>query len=83
MSSHLLDEKLGVAECGVATVIECLPSCVGPDNPPRYAPELYRDLVLAFYNANYFHRPGYAGAGSARDSVSATAAPRAEPSGAA
>jgi isopenicillin N synthase-like dioxygenase len=40
--------------------IECLPSCVGPDNPPRYEPAVYRDLVLAFYNANYFHRAGYA-----------------------
>ena len=23
----------------------CLPSCVGPDNPPRYAPAVYGDLV--------------------------------------
>jgi isopenicillin N synthase-like dioxygenase len=44
-----------------ASVIECLPSCVGPDNPPRYPPAVYRDLVLAFYNANYFHQQGYAG----------------------
>lgn len=41
-------------------VIECLPSCVGPDRPPRYAPAVYRDLVLDFYNANYFHRREYA-----------------------
>jgi isopenicillin N synthase-like dioxygenase len=40
--------------------IECLPSCVSADNPPRYAPAVYRDLVLAFYNANYFHRAGHA-----------------------
>ena len=40
-------------------VIECLPSCTGPDDPPRYPPAVYRDLVLAFYNANYFHREGY------------------------
>jgi isopenicillin N synthase-like dioxygenase len=45
----------------VESVIECLPSCVDADNPPRYEPALYRDLVLAFYNANYFHRKGYAG----------------------
>ena len=44
----------------VDAVIECLPTCVGPDNPPRYDPAIYRDLVLAFYNANYFHRAGYA-----------------------
>jgi len=42
-------------------VIECLPSCVGPDDPPRHPPAIYRDLVLAFYNANYFHRQGYTG----------------------
>src|SRR5262245_60192830 len=40
--------------------IECLPSCVSADNPPRYVPAVYRDLVLAFYNANYFHRAGHA-----------------------
>jgi isopenicillin N synthase-like dioxygenase len=43
----------------VDSVIECMSSCVGPDNPPRYEPAVYRDLVLAFYNANYFHRSGY------------------------
>jgi isopenicillin N synthase-like dioxygenase len=42
-------------------VIECLPSCTGADNPPRYPPAVYRDLVLDFYNANYFHRGKYAG----------------------
>jgi isopenicillin N synthase-like dioxygenase len=41
------------------SVLECVPSCVSPDNPPRYQPALYRDLVLEFYNANYFHRRGY------------------------
>jgi isopenicillin N synthase-like dioxygenase len=40
-------------------VIECLPSCTGPDNPPRYPPGLYRDLVLEFYRANYFHQKGH------------------------
>ena len=42
-----------------SAVIECLPSCVGPDDPPRYPPAVYGDLVLDFYNANYFHRKGY------------------------
>lgn len=42
--------------------IECMPTCVGPDNAPRYPPAVYRDLVLAFYNANYFHRKDYTGA---------------------
>jgi isopenicillin N synthase-like dioxygenase len=37
-------------------VIECLPSCRSADNPPRYPRAVYRDLVLEFYDANYFHR---------------------------
>jgi len=45
----------------VDAVIDCLPSCVDADNPPRYPPAVYRDLVLQFYNANYFHRKEYAG----------------------
>jgi isopenicillin N synthase-like dioxygenase len=40
-------------------VIECLPSCTGPKNPPRYPRALYRDLVLEFYRANYFHQQGH------------------------
>jgi isopenicillin N synthase-like dioxygenase len=39
-----------------ASVIECLPGCTGPDNPPLYPPAVYRDLVLEFYRANYFHQ---------------------------
>jgi isopenicillin N synthase-like dioxygenase len=42
-----------------ASVIECLPSCVGPGNPARYPPAVYRDLVLEFYRANYFHQKGH------------------------
>jgi isopenicillin N synthase-like dioxygenase len=41
------------------SVIECLPSCVGPGNPARYPPAVYRDLVLEFYRANYFHQKGH------------------------
>ena len=43
-------------------VIECRPSCVGLDNPLRYSRAVYRDLMLAFYKADYFHRQGYTGA---------------------
>jgi isopenicillin N synthase-like dioxygenase len=41
------------------SVIECLPSCTGADNPARYPPAVYRDLVLEFYRANYFHQKGH------------------------
>ncbi len=40
-------------------VIECLPSCTGADDPPRYPPAVYRELVLEFYRANYFHQKGH------------------------
>jgi isopenicillin N synthase-like dioxygenase len=40
-------------------VIECLPSCVSKDNPARYPPAVYRDLILEFYRANYFHQKGH------------------------
>jgi len=43
----------------VNAVIECMPSCVSTDNPPRYPAAVYRDLVLAFYRANYFHQQGH------------------------
>jgi isopenicillin N synthase-like dioxygenase len=42
-----------------SSVIECLPSCVSADNPPRYPPALYRDLVLEFYRKNYSHQKGH------------------------
>jgi isopenicillin N synthase-like dioxygenase len=44
-----------------ASTIECLPSCVDAENPPRYPPAVYRDLVLEFYGANYFHQPRFGG----------------------
>jgi isopenicillin N synthase-like dioxygenase len=43
----------------INSVIECLPSCVSRDNPARYEPAVYRDLVLEFYRANYFHQKGH------------------------
>jgi isopenicillin N synthase-like dioxygenase len=45
-----------------ASAIECLPSCASDDNAPRYPRAVYRDLILDFYNANYFHRKDYQGA---------------------
>jgi len=45
----------------VGAKIECVPTCVSAENPARYEPAVYRDLVLDIYNANYFHRKNYAG----------------------
>ena len=41
------------------SAIECLPSCVSENNPPRYPAAVYRDLVLEFYRKNYFHQKGH------------------------
>ena len=46
----------------IDAVIECLPTCVSAGEPARYPSAVYGDLVLDFYNANYFHRKDYAGA---------------------
>ena len=40
--------------------ISCLPSCTDAENPPRYPDAVYRELILAFYRANYFHQKGHA-----------------------
>lgn len=34
-------------------VIECLPTCQGPDNPPRYKPVAYGDYLTWFMTRNY------------------------------
>jgi isopenicillin N synthase-like dioxygenase len=33
------------------TLIECLPSCVGPGNPARYAPMTYEAMMLWYFNS--------------------------------
>jgi isopenicillin N synthase-like dioxygenase len=48
-----------------ACTIECLPSCISPGNPPCYPPAVYGDLILEFFNANYFHREAYRAANAA------------------
>jgi isopenicillin N synthase-like dioxygenase len=47
-------------------VIECAPTCVTTEHPPRYPPAVYRDLVLEFYRANYFHQKGHRSAAVAQ-----------------
>jgi isopenicillin N synthase-like dioxygenase len=41
------------------SVLDPLPSCVSADNPPHYPSAVYRNLILAFYKANYFHQSGH------------------------
>jgi len=37
----------------VDTLIACLPTCQGPDNPPKYPPITYADFLAWWYDANY------------------------------
>jgi isopenicillin N synthase-like dioxygenase len=37
----------------IDTVIECLPTCQGPDNPPRFPPITYEAYLKWWYDANY------------------------------
>jgi len=38
------------------TLAECLPSCQGPDNPPRYPPMRCGEYILGKYDRVYAHR---------------------------
>ncbi len=37
-------------------VIRCVPTCIGPDNPPRYEPLRYADHRLKLNQTNFAHR---------------------------
>jgi isopenicillin N synthase-like dioxygenase len=37
----------------IDTVIACLPTCQGPDDPPRFSPITYDDYLRWWYDANY------------------------------
>lgn len=37
----------------IDTVIECLPTCQGPDNPPKFPPITYEAYLSWWYDANY------------------------------
>jgi len=37
-------------------VVECLPTCQGPDNPPKYDPITFLQYRTEFLNTNYFYR---------------------------
>jgi isopenicillin N synthase-like dioxygenase len=37
----------------IDTVIECLATCQGPDNPPRFPPITYEEYLRWWYDANY------------------------------
>ena len=42
-------------DCSIDYPMECLPTCQGPDNPPKYEPISYMDYMLWFTRKNYDH----------------------------
>jgi isopenicillin N synthase-like dioxygenase len=38
------------------TVVECLPTCEGPDNPPRYPRTTWGDYLTERFDANHAYR---------------------------
>ena len=38
------------------SVVDCVPTCVGPDNPPRYEPTTYGAFTQRLLNLNFAHR---------------------------
>ena len=56
---------LAVASVGPALVLRFLTGVfLAGVYPPRYPPAVYRDLVIDFYSANYFHQKNHAAAAS-------------------
>ena len=43
-------------DTGLDSEIACLPTCSGPDEPPRYEPVRYGDYVIARLDRNYAYR---------------------------
>jgi isopenicillin N synthase-like dioxygenase len=42
------------------SVVECVPTCVGPDNPPHYEPTTYGAFTQRLLTLNFAHRRGEA-----------------------
>ena len=43
-------------DTGLDSEVACLPSCTGPENPPRHEPVRYGDYVLERLDRNYAYR---------------------------
>ena len=40
-------------DCDYRTRMDCLPTCQGPDNPPRYPPITYAEYMACYRDLNY------------------------------
>lgn len=41
------------------TRLDPIPTCVGPDNPPRYKPQTFLEYLTAYAEGNYLHQAAY------------------------
>ena len=42
-------------DCNIDYEMVCLPTCCGPDDPPKFPPTTYMDYMLWFTGVNYAH----------------------------
>ncbi len=42
-------------DCSIDHPMECIPTCTGPDNPPKYGTTSYAEYMAWFYDRNYAH----------------------------
>ena len=42
-------------DCAIDHPMECIPTCTGPGNPPKYGTTSYADYMTWFYDRNYAH----------------------------
>jgi isopenicillin N synthase-like dioxygenase len=42
-------------DCNADVVMECVPTCTGPGNPPKFEPVTYTDYMSWFMSRNYDH----------------------------
>ncbi len=42
-------------DCNIDYEMACLPTCCGPDDPPKFPPTTYMDYMLWFTGVNYAH----------------------------
>ncbi len=45
-------------DCSIDNPMECIPTCTGPGNPPKYEATSYADYMAWFYDKNYAHARG-------------------------
>ena len=56
MSARAALRAAAAADHARIPVLDCVPTCVGPDNPPRYEPVTYGAFTERLLTLNFAHR---------------------------